>query len=120
MPVVKASDNPSPPVNTIFSPTDWGIATLLIVIVAVILLALKPLVGIPSNDSFSWAHSALLFARTGHIVYNGWGNPILLPHIFAGAIVIRLFGFSHNTLALFGVFSAGILCGGDISAGAYL
>lgn len=90
---------------------DIAIAALLAVLTAVLLLILGPLADVPMNDDFSWARSAEAFARTGKIVYNGWGNPILLPHIVAGGIVIKLFGFSHVALGAFGIVSGAFYAG---------
>jgi hypothetical protein len=90
---------------------DIAIAALLAVLTAILLLILDPLADVPMNDDFSWARSAEAFARTGKIVYNGWGNPILLPHIVAGGIVIKLFGFSHVALGAFGIVSGAFYAG---------
>lgn len=90
---------------------DIAIAFLIGVLTAILLLSLRPLADIPMNDDFSWARSAQSFARTGKIVYNGWGNPILLPHIIVGGILIKLFGFSHIILGAFGIFSGALFAG---------
>lgn len=49
-------------------------------------------------DDFSYAHTALQFARTGHVVYNAWAGPTQGWMILWGALFIKLFGFSFNIL----------------------
>src|ERR1700761_4410641 len=51
-------------------------------------------------DDFSTAHTALLFAQTGHLIYDGWMAPLqgwLAPW---GALFIKLFGFSFVVLRM--------------------
>lgn len=51
-------------------------------------------------DDWSYAKSAQVFARTGHLVYCGWDTPILGWLIAWGAFFVRLFGFSFTTVKL--------------------
>lgn len=79
--------------------------------VVLLLLAFRPLAGVPMNDDFSYAHSARVFAETGRIAYNGWGSPMLWPQAAYGALVIKLFGFSWRALAATGIVAAGLCAG---------
>lgn len=90
---------------------DNAVATIIALLVIGLLLLLDPLADVPMNDDFSWARSAEAFAKTGKVVYNGWGNPILLPHIVAGGIVIKVFGYSHVALGAFGIVTAAAFAG---------
>jgi hypothetical protein len=62
---------------------------------------------VPMNDDFSYGLATEALARTGHITYNGWGTPLMLPQMAVGALLVRVFGFSWWTLHLVGFVSAG-------------
>jgi hypothetical protein len=51
-------------------------------------------------DDWSYIKTAFVFARTGHIVYNGWATAILGWAIPWGALFIKLFGFSFTAVRL--------------------
>ena len=51
-------------------------------------------------DDFSYAKTALEFARTGHIIFNGWTAPLEGWMIAWGALFIKLFGFSFFVLRM--------------------
>jgi hypothetical protein len=51
-------------------------------------------------DDWSYIKVAQVFARTGHIVYNGWPVEILGWMVPWGALFIKLFGFSFMTVKL--------------------
>jgi hypothetical protein len=51
-------------------------------------------------DDFSYAATALQFARTGHIIFNGWASPFAGWMILWGALFIKLFGFSFFILRM--------------------
>ncbi len=51
-------------------------------------------------DDWSYVKTAEVFARTGHVVYNGFATPILGWQIAWGALFIRLFGFSFTAVKL--------------------
>jgi Dolichyl-phosphate-mannose-protein mannosyltransferase len=40
------------------------------------------------------------FARTGHIVYNGWAAGMMASQLYLGAAFIKLFGFSYTTVRM--------------------
>jgi hypothetical protein len=63
-------------------------------------LLVRPFVEIGVSDDFSYARSAQLLAQTGHIVYNGFANPILGWQLYLGALFIKLFGFSFTSLRI--------------------
>lgn len=51
-------------------------------------------------DDWSYMKTAQVFAQTGHLVYNGWGSPILGWQAAWAALFIRLFGFSFTAVKL--------------------
>ncbi len=61
------------------------------------------------GDQFSYARTVYDFIRTGHLVYNGWGNPLLGWQIVWAELFIRIFGFSFDALRL------SVLCLGVLS-----
>lgn len=74
-------------------------ASFLCVLVFVIAIALtRPFVEIATDDDWSYALTARIFASTGHVVYNGWATAMLGWQIAWGALFIKLFGFSFFVL----------------------
>ena len=67
-------------------------------VVAAAVLITNPVANMPFSDEFSFDKTALEFARTGHIIYNGWATPMLGWLIPWGALFIKLFGFSFNVM----------------------
>ena len=67
------------------------------VVIAAAMVA-DPFCGIPYGDDFSYAKTALEFARTGHLVYNGWASMLLGWQAVWGACFVKLFGFSFDVL----------------------
>jgi hypothetical protein len=57
-----------------------------------------PYAEIGIRDDWSYIKTAQVLAQTGHIVYNGWGSPILGWHAYFGALIIKLFGFSFTAV----------------------
>jgi len=51
-------------------------------------------------DDWSFIKTAQVFARTAHLVYNGWSGPMLGWQVLWGALFIRLFGFSFMAVKL--------------------
>lgn len=51
-------------------------------------------------DDWSYIKVAELFAHTGHIAYNGWGEPMLGWQVVWGGLFIKLFGFSFTVARL--------------------
>lgn len=64
------------------------------------ILLTRPVLEMGINDDPSYIHTALEFARTGHLLYNGWAAPILGWQIVWGALFIKLFGFSFTLVRL--------------------
>lgn len=69
-------------------------------LVAACVLATCPVTDMPSGDDFSYAKTALDFARTGHFIYNGWATAMLGWLVPWGALFIKVFGFSFTVLRL--------------------
>jgi hypothetical protein len=69
-------------------------------LLAVCILLAYPVANEGYLDDFSYAATALTFARTGHVVYNGWGLPTMGWMIAWGALFIKLFGFSFFVLRM--------------------
>ncbi len=65
-----------------------------VLIVLTCLLVSYPVAELAWGDDFSYIKSALDFAHTGRIVYNGWASAMLGWQIMWGALWIKLFGFS--------------------------
>src|SRR5579864_3502969 len=61
------------------------------------------------NDEWSYARTAFEFARSGHIAYNGWGSPILIPQVLWSTLFVKLFGSSFLALRFSSVV-IGIAC----------
>lgn len=78
------------------SPTLNGLLCALAMATAVLIS--NPSADMPFLDDFSYVKSALDFANTGHIVYNGWAVEILGWLVPWGAIFIKLFGFSFRVV----------------------
>jgi hypothetical protein len=51
-------------------------------------------------DDWSYAKTALVFAQSGHIAYNGWATAMLGWTIPWGAAFIKFFGFSFTAVRL--------------------
>ncbi|HKD07277.1 MAG TPA: phospholipid carrier-dependent glycosyltransferase [Bryobacteraceae bacterium] len=52
------------------------------------------------DDEWSYSHIALRLATTGHLAYDGFASPVLLPQLLWAAATIKLFGFSFLALRL--------------------
>jgi len=63
-------------------------------------LLTNPVANMPFSDEFSYDKTALEFARTGHILYNGWTTAMLGWLIPWGALFIKIFGFSFTDMRL--------------------
>jgi hypothetical protein len=65
-------------------------------IVGAFLLATYPVAEMGIIDDWSYTKTALDFARTGHLLYNGAGAPMLGWQVMWAALFIKLFGFSFT------------------------
>jgi hypothetical protein len=74
----------------------WGC----IAVVTGAIVAVWPFAELAYADDWAYSYAALQLERTGHLVYNGWESAMLVPHIYWGALFIRLFGFSFTCLRI--------------------
>lgn len=75
-------------------------ALVCVLTVMVCALLTHPVANMPFSDEFSYDKTALEFARTGHILYNGWATAMLGWLIPWGALFVRVFGFSFTGMRL--------------------
>jgi hypothetical protein len=60
----------------------------------------RPYTTIGIADDGPYVLMARTLASTGHIVYNGWGAPMLAFQLYLSAAFIKLFGFSFTTVRM--------------------
>jgi hypothetical protein len=89
------------------APVPWGEnshsprnALFCVFTVLVCALLTNPVANMPFSDEFSYDKTALQFAYTGHIFYNGWATAMLGWLIPWGALFIKIFGFSFTVMRL--------------------
>jgi hypothetical protein len=70
------------------------------VVVAAAIMLTWPFADIGYADDTAYAHVALVLARTGHLLYNGWEAAFMVLQAYWGALFIRVFGFSFVCLRL--------------------
>jgi hypothetical protein len=75
-------------------------ALFCVLMVTACALMTNPVANTPFSDEFSYDKTALEFARTGHILYNGWAAAMLGWLIPWGALFIKVFGFSFTVMRL--------------------
>jgi hypothetical protein len=81
------------------APTSrWQDGLLCAAMVAVCVLIAHPVAEVALGDDFSYTRSALDFARTGHLVYNGWATASVGWMAVWGALFIKLVGFSFTLM----------------------
>jgi hypothetical protein len=82
-------------------------------ILALCVILINPVAELATNDDWSYAKTAQIFANTGHFAYNGWATAMLGWQVIWGALFIKLFGFSFLILristVLTGIASAFLL-----------
>jgi hypothetical protein len=69
----------------------------------------RPYVNIGISDDWPYILMAQKLAATGHVLYNGWGAPMLTWQLYLAAAFIKLFGFSFTTVRMSSVLVAMIL-----------
>ena len=79
---------------------SWRNALLCGLAMTACLFAAWPFAEMGFDDDWSYAKTAQIFAETGHFVYNGWASAMLGWQIWWGALFIRTFGFSFETVRL--------------------
>ena len=94
---VSATLAPVPSGDTLHSHRNALFCVLIVVGCA---LLTNPVANMPFSDEFSYDKTALEFARTGHILYNGWATAMLGWLIPWGALFIKIFGFSFTGMRL--------------------
>jgi hypothetical protein len=73
-------------------------ALLCAAVTALCILLIWPSLESGLSDDAPYIRTAQVLAQTGHIVYNGWGAPVLGWTLYFAAILIKLFGFSFATV----------------------
>lgn len=68
--------------------------------VGICILLTHPYLEMPVNDDFSYTKSVVDYARTGHILYNGWATTMLGWQVIWGGLAVKLFGYSFTTVRL--------------------
>jgi hypothetical protein len=63
-------------------------------------LATHPVLNMGMDDDWSYAWCSHTLANTGHVVYNGFVEPMLGWQLYFGALFIKLFGFSFTALRI--------------------
>lgn len=63
-------------------------------------LATVPVLEMGVGDDWSYTRTALDFASTGRLVYNGWATAMLGVQVVWAALFIKLFGFSFTLVRL--------------------
>ena len=69
-----------------------------VAIYGIAITAIWPVVDLATDDDFAYAKMALIFSRTGHLVFNGWETAMVGWQVAWGALFIHLFGYSFLTL----------------------
>lgn len=81
---------------------------LQLALLCAVFLVVGPWVDIPLNDDWQYARAAKLLAETGTLTIDTPIAPSIVVQSYLGALVIKLFGFSHIALRLLTVMMAGI------------
>lgn len=71
-----------------------------VAVYAIAITLIWPVVELATDDDFAYGKMALLFAHTGHFVFNGWETAMVGWQVVWGALFIHLFGYSYLTLRL--------------------
>jgi hypothetical protein len=77
---------------------QWWDGLLCGCLIVLAIVCTHPVAEMGFFDDFSYIKTADVYARTGHIVYNGWAAPILGWQIPWGAFFIKIFGFSFTVV----------------------
>jgi hypothetical protein len=82
---------------------------LCILVFLAAVVAIDPRLEMGVNDDWAFTRICREFAATGHIAYNGWEAPALVPQIVWGAAFVRLFGFSFLAVRMSTVLLTALL-----------
>lgn len=99
----------SPPAVVLTVVRPAGVLTVLVVAVAGASLALAAAtgsLGIPHNDDWSFARTALDFARTGRVQLHGWGQMFLVGQVVTTAPLLWATGTQPWALQVYGALAA--------------
>ncbi len=77
-----------------------GASLLCVAIYSAAVAIVWPIVNLATDDDFAYARMAEIFARTGHLVFNGWETAMVGWQVVWGGLFIHLFGYSYLTLRL--------------------
>lgn len=75
-------------------------ALLCCLALGICVLLINPRVQMGVDDDWSYTKSAFDFARTGHILYNGWATAMLGWQIIWGGFFVKVFGYSFTAVRL--------------------
>ena len=78
-------------------PHDAWLCALLVCAAAI---ATLPWAEVGLDDDWSFAHTALDAARSGHLLYYYWSEPIIGFQAYWAALFVRIFGFSFTLVRL--------------------
>jgi 4-amino-4-deoxy-L-arabinose transferase-like glycosyltransferase len=73
---------------------EWRYPALTAALFLVSVLLIHPVLEAGVIDDWSFVYLARGLAIDGHLVYNGWGEPTMIPQALWGALFFKLFGFS--------------------------
>jgi len=59
-----------------------------------------PVAEIGMHDDWSYVRTVQVLAETGHVVFNGWGAPLLGVQLLPAALFVKAFGFSFTIVRL--------------------
>lgn len=76
----------------------WALGCALMLLLCVLIS--RPYAEIGIVDDWSYVRTTQIFAKTGHLVYNGWAAPLLGWQAVLGAIFARLFGPSFTSIRM--------------------
>ncbi len=68
------------------------------IVMAVAFLLVNPFAQMPFDDDWSYAFSVRELIQSGHLIYNGWAAPLIITHVFWGALFAKIFGYSFVAL----------------------
>jgi Dolichyl-phosphate-mannose-protein mannosyltransferase len=87
--------NPEP---VAIRPTSLYPPLLCVLALICCLVIADPMLRMGVDDDFSYMWMAKRLAETGHVIYNGWTEPMVGWQLYLGAFFIKLFGFSFTIL----------------------
>jgi hypothetical protein len=80
--------------------TDVRNAFLCAAAVTAAFFLVNPFVETPFDDDWSYAFAVRQFLRSGRMIYNGGSAPMLIAHVYWGAMFAKILGFSIIVLRL--------------------